>query len=588
MLRNYFKMKKCIHRFRQTLIIVCFFSFIVVTNAQNTTLSLSQVTSCPGNQVTVSLSAVNLLNVGAISLYIGYDTAVLEYLGHGNTNPQFPGIMSNAVTQPQAQVGIAWSSLTAGSITNGILLDLYFKYKQDSCWLTFNPGCEIVNADLVLIVFDPVNGNVSTAPPYITQNAQNVLVTEGEDALFQVIASGADVYQWQEWNGTAWSDIANNVTYQDVNTAQFTITAAPMSLNEHWYRCFLEANAGCQVFSDSAQLLVMPVLSALLVLPDTTECAFQQISVPLMGFGLDNIIDFSIEIAYNPEVASFLGLANISPLLPGISASVFNYPVPHVTLTWSADQAVTAPDGNLLEMVFDFITGSTALIIMNTSYITREDMSLYTIEAHNGSITENQHPVILESPSDTTVISGDPAYFSTLANGAIAFQWFESQDQGISWALLNDSDPYSGSQTSILKIDNVTTDFTLFKYKCLVAGTMCEAVTDAATLTVDTLINTSVLEMEKPEVVIFTIQSQKITNEKLSVVFIANEAGILSTTVFDISGRIINKYEYTVCSRGEHSFEVKLNNRKSGIYIIEYTLVNNSKFYRDCRKAYLK
>ena len=115
---------------------------------------------------------------GAITLNIGYDTAVLEFQGSGNNNPQFPGIMTNAITIPYTQVGIAWSSLTPGSVSSGILLDLYFSFKTDSCNLTFNPDCDISDIDFNPIPFDSVSGKVKQALPYIAQNPQSNTVIE--------------------------------------------------------------------------------------------------------------------------------------------------------------------------------------------------------------------------------------------------------------------------------------------------------------------------------------------------------------------------------------------------------------------------
>ncbi len=564
--------------------VLCFFVCIPCANSQNTSLILPQLTTCPGNQVTVSLMAENLLNVGAITLNIGYDTAVLAYLGHGNSNLQFPGIMTNAVTTPLTQVSIAWSSLTPGSITNGILVDLYFVFITDSCLLHFNPDGEIVDINMVPITYNEIEGSVGTAPPYLTGNPQNTIVTEGEDAVFQVGSAGTDLYQWQEWDGTVWLNLMNNGAYQNVTTPQLTIADATLALNDHWYRCILSANAGCMVFSDSALLTVLPVLTALVSVPDTLACSYSVANVPFRGYGIDNIIGFGIDVAYNPAIAEFASLASINPLLQGVSAAVFTAPVPHVSIVWSSGQGVTVPDGPLFDLVFEYTNGETGLFIMNSTYFTRADMLAYNLLMHNGSIARNFDPDLLFSPSDTTVLTGSPAYFLTLATAATAYQWLESDDNGYTWTFLDDVLPYSGSQSPVLKIDPATASLNLSQFKCMVSGATCDTTTESATLYVDTLTNAANPISGKLQNMPFTIHNQMFTRYEFSVLVGATESGNFSIAVCDLTGRRIYKSKYSVYSPGKQTLAGDLSNLVSGTYLIKYEFTNYSEVFRVCYK----
>ena len=572
---------------RKLACVLCLFACIPFANSQSTSLILPQLTACPGNQVTVSLMAENLLNVGAITLYIGYDTAVLAYLGHGNSNLQFPGIMTNAVTTPLTQVSIAWSSLTPGSITNGILVDLYFVFITDSCLLHFNPDGEIVDINMVPITYNEIEGSVGTAPPYLTVSPQNTIVTEGEDAVFQVFSDGADLYQWQERDGTDWLNLINNGTYQNVATSQLTIADATLALNDHWYRCALSANAGCQVFSDSALLTVLPVLTALVAVPDTLACSYSVANVPFRGYGIDNIIGFGIDVAYNPAIAEFASLGSIHPLLQGVSAAVFTAPVPHISIVWSSGQGVTIPDGPLFDLVFEYTNGETGLFIMNSTYFTRADMLAYNLLVHNGSIARNFDPDLLFSPSDTTVLTGSPAFFSTLASAAIAYQWLESDDNGFTWDFLDDGLPYSGSQSPVLKIDPVTGSLNLHQFKCLVSGATCDTTTDVATLFVDTLTNVSDQMSGKLCNMPFMVHNQRFTTHGFSVLVGATESGNFNIAVYDLPGRKIHQAKYSVYSPGKLTIDGDLPNLVCGTYIIEYEFKNRSEVFRVCYKINL-
>jgi hypothetical protein len=573
-------------RFQLLLRIICLFIFIPVARPQQASLWLPTLTSCIGNQVTVSLTANNLLDIGAITLNIGYDTSVLEYLGHGNTNLQFPGIMTNAVVLPQSQVGIVWSSLTPGNISSGILLDLYFRFRADSCRLTFNPDCDITDVNFMPVAFDSVSGKVYQAPPYLTQNPQSVTVMEGENAVLSVSASAADTYEWQEWNGAAWSGLTNSGTYQNVNSPQLTIVAAPLSLNEYSYRCLLSANGGCQVLSDPALLLVMPLPVASLSIPDTLACPLTEIKVPLRNSRLENIVGFSIEIAYDTLFATFFGLSNTNPLLDGITASVSMLPVPHVKLEWSSSQGTVVPEGNLTELVFGFLTDNSPLLILNTSFISRADNILYALETQNGSLAENPEPVIWSSPSDTTVLAGAMAYFNVMAPAALDYQWLESADNGISWQGLNDVDPYTGTHTQSLTINPASLTLNHFEYKCAVSGSVCVNTSEPATLTIDTLTTSTQARIEKHGKKLLDVISQKIDSDGLSVVFVSEASGTLDISVFDLQGRMMHRSQHAVYSAERQRVEEKVSGLPGGAYLIVYSLSNATEVERFCNKTF--
>jgi hypothetical protein len=570
---------------RFILSILCFLAFSTIAKPQTAILTLPQLTTCPGNQVTVSILAENLLNVGAITLNIGYDTAVLDFLGSGNNNPQFPGIMTNAITAPYTQVGIAWSSLTPGSVSSGILLDLYFSFKTDSCNLTFNPDCDISDIDFNPIPFDSVSGKVKQALPYITQNPQSITVEEGTDAVFEVTTTGADDYHWQEWNGLGWSNLLNNSLYQNVYTSQLTIAATPSSLNGNWYRCFLSANGGCQIYSDSAKLTVSPSPIAIILLPDTLTCPNKEILIPIKAMGIDSCMGFRIDISFDPDVVAFKEIVNVNPLLEGISASVLMVPEPHVSLNWSSSQWINLPDGVFANLVFDFSANQTDLVVLASSYILKSDMSLYNLIPQNGSITQNLVPEIILPPSDTTVALGTTAQFKVEATAAIAFQWFESQDNGSNWQLLTDNGIYSGSQSQNLSVGSVSFAFNDLRYRCKVFGTLCDTTTQAATLLVDTLITSAAEGIRINQVQTLYILSQQLHKNELTVDFEANEAGVLTIKIFNMQGRLMEDTHKMVTQVGKQTLTESYPIFKNGTYFLQYYFFSASGVMQLCRKA---
>lgn len=222
------------------------------------TLTLGNVSDCPTQIVSVPINATGLSSVGAITLYIGYDTAVVSYEGHANVHAQFPGLMSNATVTPVPQVIIAWNSLTPGNLPAGKLLDLQFTIKSGTCPLIFRPGGEIVATNLINIPFTSTNGSVGQLPPFITSHPQNTTVPAATNAIFTVVATSADTYQWQQNNGLEWTNLQATPTYQNVNGPQLTIVGTPFSLNNFKYRCLVTKTGGCSLFSKQAVLSVIP------------------------------------------------------------------------------------------------------------------------------------------------------------------------------------------------------------------------------------------------------------------------------------------------------------------------------------------
>lgn len=138
--------------------IFLFVAAILVLN----TISFSQTASATignvdpssyyvGEEIYVPINVTNFNNIGAITLFIGYDPNVVTFIATVNINSQVSGILSNAYN---SQVLMAWSANPPNwaTISSGILCKMKFVYLGGSCNITFNPGCEVVNSSL-----NPIN-----------------------------------------------------------------------------------------------------------------------------------------------------------------------------------------------------------------------------------------------------------------------------------------------------------------------------------------------------------------------------------------------------------------------------------------------
>lgn len=220
-------------------------------------MTIESVDACPDEFVLVPIHVTNFYNIGAITLFIGYDTTVLTFAGYLNENLETQGLFVNAMTSPTTQIGISWSSLAPANIADGKLVDLKFYYIDSTCNLTFNEGCELVTSALEVVDYTANDGVVSPAYPVISQNPENSTVDEEDDANFFIDASGVSSYQWQMSldNGVVWTDLQNSSIYSGVNSNSLTVNQVQNEMDGNIFRVFL-CNEYCCTYSASAELSV--------------------------------------------------------------------------------------------------------------------------------------------------------------------------------------------------------------------------------------------------------------------------------------------------------------------------------------------
>jgi len=124
-------------------------------------ISLPVLSGTVGQQIDFPIRAQNfIMDVGAISLFIGYDNAVTTYIGStpGTLTGYFINNMANST------IGIQWSDFNGLDIDGGgdddILLTLHFMYNGGVGDLTFDAGCEFAQPDLTVIPVSYFDGAV--------------------------------------------------------------------------------------------------------------------------------------------------------------------------------------------------------------------------------------------------------------------------------------------------------------------------------------------------------------------------------------------------------------------------------------------
>ncbi len=117
------------------LTLACLMLWILpVSAAPSATITVGTAAAAPGDTVTVTLSVSQVTEIGAVGIYLKYDTAVLECL-----SAEAVGIMNNmdtntANTKPANRQGEVWLTgmCLAGISGEGELMTMTFKVKDDA------------------------------------------------------------------------------------------------------------------------------------------------------------------------------------------------------------------------------------------------------------------------------------------------------------------------------------------------------------------------------------------------------------------------------------------------------------------------
>lgn len=239
------------------LMIFLLFSFLL--KAQPAGLTLANIGGCENNTVLIPLTGSNLTNIGAITLFISYDTLSLKFLSVENVNPQLNGLLANTMSNPP-MISIVWSRTAGATFQNSTLLFLKFTVLQKSSSLSFiKEICEIANNAIPpqVLTVNFSDGGVYPADPVIISEPENRTVLSQSNVNFQVSSPNASSYAWQEsrTNGTLWSNLQESFPYSGSQTNTLTIQHVSVNFDQFRYRCILNPN-NCDLISAAAILSV--------------------------------------------------------------------------------------------------------------------------------------------------------------------------------------------------------------------------------------------------------------------------------------------------------------------------------------------
>lgn len=222
-------------------------------------IEIGEYAGCYNTEVIIPIKLEHFEDVAAITLYIGINTANVEYVGIENVNEVFStGDFVGGVNTENQIIVLSWASFTAANLESGVMCDLRVLFKNDEVAFNFLDNCEIVRSDLSIVENVIFNDGSLVALTSFTPNpvSQNILEGESATILLSGMSEGISA-QWQRKDNEEWVNIENTPPFSGVQTSQLSIQPVSAELNGNLFRCEL-SNGLCSEISDVSELLVSP------------------------------------------------------------------------------------------------------------------------------------------------------------------------------------------------------------------------------------------------------------------------------------------------------------------------------------------
>jgi hypothetical protein len=360
-------------------------------NLKAQTAQIESVTANPGTVVSFDIDVAGLpTNVGAVSLFIGYDPNVLTYVGSAPGDPEFAGYFINNMTG-SSQVGIQWTN-PYGADINGTLLTLNFQYSTlgGTCDLTFDAGCEFTDIDLNPVAVSFSNGSIGPNAGIATITIDELLETAGP-VTFNVTGAGFDqnagaltlniAFDPSVLTFTSYTSTLTGLSLNGNNTTGMVSIAYSSTTGESLNVNFLDLNfiydgtgPSELIFTGDNEVayldlsipvvsfdngLIEPLASAYsLTIGDVVTTPGGTVNIPITAAGYNPTLmgAVTLYIGYNPAHLDFLNVSNGT--ITGINANMISAGL--VGITWSNGNGALI-DGTLLTMNFDYNFGSSEI-----------------------------------------------------------------------------------------------------------------------------------------------------------------------------------------------------------------------------------
>ncbi len=369
--------------------------------------------------------------------------------------------------------GANWVDLTDKTIWNGNKKATLFFVQQDAyngymfrCRLGNEAGYIYTNAVKYNL------GGKSVSLPVIGIQPVNVSVSDGENAVFNISASGVDKYQWQySTDGSSWMDVDRN-DWSGSTSACLTLTASAKN-SGYSFRCAVSNEAGT-LYSNAARLNVVK-LSPPVIIEQPVSSNVKMNETVVFSVKADNAASYQWE--YSTTEGLWKGLTD------GIWAGSKTR-----ELSFQADNngyvaykfrcKVSNSAGTVYSNIVSLsIYAAATATVKATSTPTNKPVS-----TPNPVPTEELTLVIIGQPQSVSEMAGKTVRLTIEAENAETYQWYYRKSVNDSWKQMTDGSIWNGTRTAELSF-TAGSSYDGSEFRCLVSGHNSSEYSDSAIFT---------------------------------------------------------------------------------------------------------
>lgn len=206
------------------MIAIATFLVTIQGNSQNIGIHLDTVKAYRNDSVVMPVYVTNFSNVGAITLYIHFDSTRVTY---GRTLSWHQGLNGNIplVHQKNGVIGISWIDVNGVSLSDGLLFEIKFKHKQLNSNVTVGNSSEFANPNGIILGHQSVGGLIWEGLSLVPDtNAYMICLNSG--ARLDPKARGGATTPSYSWSSSA-GGFSSSQSFIDVNpivTTTYSVT----------------------------------------------------------------------------------------------------------------------------------------------------------------------------------------------------------------------------------------------------------------------------------------------------------------------------------------------------------------------------
>jgi hypothetical protein len=425
------------------------------------TAEIGSITAVPGSPVSFDITVADFpSNVGAISLFIGYDSSVLTFTG--TTPGTISGYISNNMTGTD-QVGIQWTNVS-GQAIDGVLLTLNFTYNVlgGECDLTFDAGSEFTENDLDPITVSYTYGHIGPSAGIATLTIDDVYTSAGPtsaniDAAGFTSALGAiTLYIHYDpavasFTGTVAGTISGYYAWASngVIGISWTQPAGDPSINGTLLTLLFNYNGagstnlqfqnGCEIVEpDFDPVLVSfnsgsinpQIVPQSMTLSNESALAGNPVSFTITAANYpSNVGAITLFIGFDASCLTFLNATGGT--ISGVNANVVSPGILGITWTNMGGQSI---NGTLLQLNFIYNIGNCAVTFLPGSEVADNALNVIPSTFYDGSMTQGTGGAIAEIPRKVGVVGQTvsfPVYVSDFPINVGAISLFVGIDPSV-------------------------------------------------------------------------------------------------------------------------------------------------------------